>query len=134
MREQVAQLTGRRFLESYASDEAQYQALLNNAATVATTFQLRPGVALTADQVKALTSDIVWLVEKDITLPNGEHTRALVPELYAKVRPGDLQANGALLSGRDVTLTTTHNLPTSGQTIAGKSIAVPGNNFSKIVG
>ena len=38
VREQVAQLTGRRFLEGYASDEAQYQALLNNAATVASAF------------------------------------------------------------------------------------------------
>ncbi|NBX71205.1 MAG: S-layer family protein, partial [Actinobacteria bacterium] len=134
VREQVAQLTGRRFLEGYASDEAQYQALLNNAATVATTFQLRPGIALSAEQVNALTSDIVWLVEKDITLPNGEHTRALVPELYAKVRPGDLAANGALLSGRDVTLTTTHNLTNSGQIIAGKSITLAGDNVRNIGG
>jgi filamentous hemagglutinin len=84
--------------------------------------------------VKALTSDIVWLVEKDITLPNGEHTRALVPELYAKVRPGDLNANGALLSGREVILSTTQELTNSGQIIAGKSVVITGENVRNIGG
>lgn len=134
VREQVAQLTGWRFLEGYASDEEQYQALLNNAATVATTFQLRPGVALSAEQVAALTSDIVWLVEKDITLPNGEHTRALVPELYARVREGDINSKGALLSGREVSLTTTENLTNSGQITAAKSLALSGNNMRNLGG
>ncbi|SFO06735.1 filamentous hemagglutinin [Formivibrio citricus] len=37
IREQVAQLTGRRFLDGYASDEAQYRALMDNGITAAQT-------------------------------------------------------------------------------------------------
>jgi len=35
IREQVAQLTGRRFLTGYANDEAQYQAIMTNGVTFA---------------------------------------------------------------------------------------------------
>jgi filamentous hemagglutinin len=89
---------------------------------------------LSADQVAALTSDIVWLVEKDITLPNGEHTRALVPELYARVREGDVSSKGALLSAREVNLTTSENLTNSGQIAAGLSVSLSGNNVRNLGG
>ncbi|MEQ6352936.1 S-layer family protein, partial [Ralstonia pseudosolanacearum] len=74
VREQVAQLTGRRFLDGYSSDEAQYRALIDNGVTYAKEWGLRPGVALTAAQMAQLTSDIVWLVEQEVTLPNGQTT------------------------------------------------------------
>lgn len=61
IREQIGQLTGRRFLENYSNDEQQYQALMSNGATFAQTHQLIPGAALTEAQVAQLTSDIVWL-------------------------------------------------------------------------
>lgn len=59
IREQIAQLTGRRFLDGYASDETQYRALIDNAVTLANDWNLVPGVALTAGQMAQLTSDIV---------------------------------------------------------------------------
>ncbi|MFA5242946.1 MAG: filamentous hemagglutinin N-terminal domain-containing protein, partial [Sulfuricella sp.] len=121
VREQVAQLTGRRFLDGYANDEAQYQALLGNAVTYAQAHQLRPGVALSAGQMAQLTSDIVWLVEKTVTLPNGQTTQALVPQLYMRVRDGDLQTSGALLAASSVSLNLSGDLSNSG-TIAGRSV------------
>ena len=121
VREQVAQLTGRRFLPGYANDEAQFQALMDNAVTYAQAHQLRPGVALSAEQMAALTSDIVWLVEKDVTLPNGQVTRALVPQVYVQVRDGDLKADGTLLGGEQVKLTLTGDL-NNGGTIAGRHV------------
>ncbi|MDO9365496.1 MAG: S-layer family protein, partial [Methylotenera sp.] len=66
IREQIGQLTGRRFLTGYASDEAQYQALMMNGVTFAQAHQLVPGVALSAAQIAQLTSDIVWLVEQTV--------------------------------------------------------------------
>lgn len=102
VREQVAQLTGRRFLADYSSDEQQYRALMNAGITYAQTYNLRPGVALSAEQMAMLTSDIVWLVEKEVTLPDGSTQKALVPQLYARVQEGDLTAGGALLGGADV--------------------------------
>lgn len=121
IREQVAQLTGRRFLDGYADDEAQYQALLDNAVTLAKTLGLRPGVALTSEQMAQLTSDIVWLVEKTVTLPDGTKVQALVPQVYVRVKEGDLDNSGALLAGASVKLNLTGDLLNSGK-IAGRDV------------
>ncbi len=121
IREQIAQLTGRRFLEGYANDEAQYAALMSNAATFARAHQLRPGVALTAAQMAALTSDIVWLVEKSVTLRDGTTTKALVPQVYVRVREGDLRGDGAFISGNAVNFNLSGELRNSG-TIAGRQV------------
>ncbi|WP_281661652.1 two-partner secretion domain-containing protein, partial [Microvirgula aerodenitrificans] len=121
VREQVAQLTGRRFLNGYASDEAQYRALLDNAVTYASKWDLRPGVALTPEQMARLTSDIVWLVEQDVTLPDGRTTRALVPQVYVQVRNGDLDGSGALIAGSSLKLDLSGDLNNMG-TLAGRDI------------
>lgn len=122
VREQVAQLTGRRFLNGYADDEAQYQALMNNAVTYAKAHQLRPGIALSAAQMAQLTSDIIWLVEKEITLADGTTRKALVPQLYVMVQEGDLETSGALIaSDGTLDLNMSGNLTNQG-TIAGRSI------------
>jgi filamentous hemagglutinin len=118
VREQVAQLTGQRFLGNYNSDEEQYQALMQAGITYAGQWQLRPGVALTAEQMAQLTSDIVWLVEQQVTLSDGKITTALVPQVYARVQDGDLASSGALLAGREINLNLSGDLTNSG-TIAG---------------
>jgi len=121
VREQVGQLTGQRFLGDFTNDEAQYLALMNAGATFAQAHQLRPGIALSAEQVAALTSDIVWLEAQTITLPDGSTTQALVPRVYLLPRAGDLAADGALIAGRDVQLNLSGNVLNSG-TIAGREL------------
>ncbi|WP_247312405.1 filamentous hemagglutinin N-terminal domain-containing protein, partial [Ralstonia pseudosolanacearum] len=121
VREQVALLTGRRFLDGYSSDEAQYRALIDSGVTYANAWGLRPGVALTAAQMAQLTSDIVWLVEKDVTLPNGQTTKALVPQVYVHVKPGDLDGSGALISGQSVNLNVSGDMVNQGS-IAGRDV------------
>jgi len=118
VRDQIGQLTGRRFLEGYANDENQYRGLLEAGATFAKTWQLRPGVALSAEQMARLTSDIVWLVERPITLPDGTSTTALVPQVYVRLQPEDLNGRGTLLSADRVDLNLNADLVNSG-TIAG---------------
>jgi len=56
--EQVAQLTGQRFLAGYSNEEAQYKALMDAGTTFAQQYQLRPGVSLSARQMAQLTSDM----------------------------------------------------------------------------
>ncbi len=119
--EQVSQLTGRRFFGNFTSDEQQYQALMDAGVTYAQAFQLRPGIALSAAQVAQLTSDIVWLVEKEVTLKDGSKQRALVPQVYAMVREGDLANSGALLSGNNVNISTTGGITNNG-TILGRQL------------
>ena len=135
IREQVVQLTGQRFLDGYASDEKQYIALMNNAVTFAKKYQLRPGVALTNEQMAQLTSDIVWLVEKDVTLPNGEVTRVLVPQLYVRgVKNGDLSGEGALIVGDNVQLQVSGDLINSGTISGNNAVTLTAENIRNIGG
>lgn len=121
IREQVAQLTGRRFLDGYANDEAQFAALMDSGVAYAKAYSLVPGVALSAAQMAQLTSDIVWLVARDITLPDGSTTQALVPQLYVRVQDGDLQSGGALIAGNSVQMNISGDL-LNGGTIAGRQV------------
>ncbi|MFP5350106.1 MAG: filamentous hemagglutinin N-terminal domain-containing protein, partial [Gammaproteobacteria bacterium] len=134
IREQLLALTGRRFLDGYTDDDAQYQALMNAGVTVAKAWNLRPGIALTAEQTAALTSDIVWLVAKDVTLPDGQTTQALVPHLYVRVNDGDLTGSGSLISADRIELDLTGDLTNSG-TLAGRRVlALTAENVKNLGG
>jgi Hemagglutinin repeat len=128
IREQVMALTGNRFLGDYSSDEQEFKGLMDAGVTYAKAMNLRPGIALSAEQVAQLTSDMVWLVSQDVTLADGTRQSVLVPQVYARVSPGDLDGSGALLSGKDVQLNTTGELSNSG-TIKG---GVAGRNLVQI--
>lgn len=118
VREQVAQLTGRRFLDEYTSDEQQYQALMKAGVVYAQAHDLRPGIALSAEQMAALTTDLVWLVAQTVTLPDGSTTTALVPRLYTVARDGDLDGNGALLSAHSLDVQLDGQFSSSGRIAA----------------
>lgn len=103
IREQIAELTGRRYLAGYGDDDTQYLALMTAGVTFAEQYGLRPGIALTADQMKALTSDIVWMETQTVTLPDGSTQQVLVPKVYlAQVGANALKPKGALITGDNV--------------------------------
>lgn len=134
VREQVAKLTGRRFLDGHRSDEAQYRALIDSGVTYAKRWGLQPGIALTDTQMAQLTSDIVWLVEREVMLPSGQTTKALVPQVYARVKPGDIDGSGALLSGETLALNLSGDVVNQG-TIAGRSVvALTAENIKNLGG
>ncbi|MBJ9939470.1 hemagglutinin repeat-containing protein [Burkholderia multivorans] len=115
VRNQITQLTGRTFLPGYASAEDEYRALMTNGANYAKSFGLVPGVALTAAQMDALTSDIVWLVDQTVTLPDGSTTHVLAPVVYmAQTHANDLQPTGALIAADDVEIHTAGSATNSG--------------------
>ncbi|EOH6073622.1 hemagglutinin repeat-containing protein [Burkholderia cenocepacia] len=115
VRNQITQLTGRTFLPGYASAEDEYRALMTNGANYAKEFGLVPGMALTAAQMDALTSDIVWLVDQTVTLPNGSTTHVLAPVVYmAQTHANDLQPTGALIAADDVEIHATGSTTNSG--------------------
>lgn len=134
IREQVAQLTGYRYLDGFNNDDDQYTALMNAGVTFAKQYGLRPGVALTAAQMAQLTSDIVWLVEQTVTLPDGSTQRVLVPQVYVRVLPGDIDGSGALLSADATVIKSTGDVTNKG-TIAGRSlVSITANNVNNIDG
>lgn len=97
--EQISKLTGYRRLDGYTNDEEQFKALMDNGITIAKELQLTPGIALSAEQVARLTSDIVWLENETVTLPDGTTQTVLKPKVYVRARPQDMNGQGALLSG-----------------------------------
>jgi len=134
IREQVARLTGYRYLDGFNSDEAQYAALMDAGVTFAKQYGLRPGVALTAAQMAQLTSDIVWLVEQTVTLPNGTTQQVLVPQVYVRVQPGDIDGSGALLSADATVIKSTGDVTNMG-TIAGRSlVSITADNVNNLDG
>ncbi|MED5596360.1 two-partner secretion domain-containing protein [Janthinobacterium sp. P210006] len=123
VREQLADLTGHRFTGDYTNDEEQYRGLMDAGVSYAQQWGLRPGVALTAEQMAALTSDIVWLVEREVTLADGSTQKALVPQVYVRLRADDIDGMGALLAGKDVNINIKGDLTNSG-TIAGRNVVL----------
>ncbi|WP_128143014.1 hemagglutinin repeat-containing protein [Janthinobacterium lividum] len=123
VREQVADLTGHRFTGDYSNDEEQFRGLMDAGVSYAQQHGLRPGVALTAEQMAALTSDIVWLVEREVTLPDGSTQKALVPQVYVRLRADDIDGTGALLAGKNVDINISGDLTNSG-TIAGRDVVL----------
>ena len=115
VRDQITQLTGRVYLQGYTNNLDEYQALMTNGVNVAQQFGLEPGIALTAAQMDALTSDIVWLVSQTVTLPDGTTQQVLAPVVYlAQTHANDLQPTGALISADDVELHATGSAVNSG--------------------
>ena len=135
IREQVAQLTGYRYLDGHYNDEEQYIALMNAGVTFAREYGLRPGIALTPAQMAQLTSDIVWLVEQTVTLPDGSTQRVLVPQVYVRVRPGDIDGSGALLAGNQVRIDGKDNNLVNTGTIAGRQlVSINANTIDNLGG
>ncbi|MGX2975595.1 hemagglutinin repeat-containing protein [Ursidibacter arcticus] len=100
--EQINQLTGRRFIEGYRNDLEQYKALMDSGVKYAKQFNLSIGVGLTAQQMSELTTDMVWLVNKEFTLPSGQKVTALTPQVYLVARNSDITSRGALISANEI--------------------------------
>ena len=132
--EQVNKLTGRRFLDGYLSDYDQYKALMDNGAQYAKRLNLIPGVALTSEQMKELTSDMVWMVKRKVTLKDGSKVEVLVPQVYIVGRNTDIDSRGAVISANDVIINTQGDMKNSG-VIAGRNLThLSANNIENLGG
>ncbi|QJQ96350.1 hypothetical protein HIO72_14475 [Halomonas sp. PA5] len=132
--EQIMQLTGQRYLAGHGNDGDQYRALMNAGITFAEQHGLRPGVALTAEQMAQLTSDIVWLVEQTVTLEDGSTVTVLVPQVYVRVREGDLQGDGTLIAGNSLALDVKNDIRNTG-TLAGRElVSLTAENIANLGG
>ncbi|NML30424.1 hemagglutinin repeat-containing protein [Paraburkholderia antibiotica] len=126
---QITQLTGRTFLGGYTSNLDEYTALMSNGVQSAQAFNLTVGIGLTDAQMAALTTDIVWLVNQTVTLPDGTTQTVLVPKLYlAQSNTVDLQDSGALVAGHSVSLNSTGDVTNSGHVAGDVATTVIGNN------
>ncbi|WP_420703650.1 hemagglutinin repeat-containing protein [Escherichia albertii] len=134
IREQVVNLTGQRFLDGYGSDEEQFKALMDTGIAFGKQYNLKPGVALTAEQMALLTSDIVWLVNTTVTLPDGSTQTVQVPQVYARVKPGDVNSAGALIAGRDMVMKLDGDLFNSGKLAGKQAVQLSADNIHNQAG
>ncbi|KER03276.1 hemagglutinin repeat-containing protein [Photorhabdus temperata] len=130
VRDQITQLTGHRYLAGHNNDEAQFKALMEAGVAFGKQQQLTPGIALSPAQMALLTSDIIWLTNRTVTLSNGSTQTVTVPQVYARVHKGDLTGDGALLSGHNVILNSRGDITNSG-TISGREVTqLTANNLT----
>ena len=126
--EQINQLTGRRYLEGYQNDLEQYQGLMNNGVHYAKKLNLVPGVALTEKQMSELTTDLVWMVNEEVTLPGGKKLNVLTPKIYLASNRAQVAPTGAVISGDSIVAKVT-SMNNEGTLIASDLVNVYGQDL-----
>ncbi|WP_426133448.1 hemagglutinin repeat-containing protein [Pseudomonas sp. PWP3-1b2] len=134
--------TGQRFIDGQTSDMAMFKYLMDNAYGSQQALNLSVGVSLTAEQVAALTHDIVWMENATVA---GQ--QVLVPVLYLAQANNRLAPNGALITGSDLslvsgtdlnnvgTLRATNNLAASaGRNMVNSGLTEAGNRLDLLAG
>ncbi|MEQ4618270.1 MAG: hemagglutinin repeat-containing protein, partial [Corticimicrobacter sp.] len=132
--EQVMLATGQRFVGDYTDNESQYKALLGAGVDFAHKLGLNVGTALTDEQLRHMTSDMVWLVEQTVTLPDGTQQQVLAPQVYLAVKPGDLRGDGTLIAGRDTSIRVDGDAVNTGTVGARNAVVVEAGNIRNTVG
>ena len=118
IRDQVVAQTGRQFLQGQASEAAQFQALMQQAAGQAAPLGLKFGKGLTPEQIARLEQDLVWMVEEDVG-----GTPVLVPVVYLARSTRQAVISGAVIEALDLRIRTAA-LENAGGTIRGGKVEI----------
>ena len=128
LRNQIIQLTGKTYLDGFTNTEDEFHALMDSGIAYAKEFHLTPGIALTKEQMAALTSDIVWLETTTVTV-NGKTYDVLYPHVYLKAgSEKKIAADGSLISANQLVMEAKNQLANSG-VLMGNSILMQGKDI-----
>ena len=123
---QILSATGKPYLEGYTDNESEYKALLEAGISYGKKYKLTPGITLSEEQMKAITTDMVWLETKTVVV-NGQPQQVLYPKVYlAKQSAKQIDAMGAVVSGKSIIANTDSAFKNSGNMMA-DSIVVQAN-------
>jgi len=123
IRSQILNQTGRQYLGDYTDDMTQYKALMDAGLAYAKATGLAPGVSLSPEQVAALTSDMVWLKTKTVTVDGKEET-VIYPKVYLRGHDDlTLTADGSLISANTLVIQTKEAVRNAG-TLFGKTVQI----------
>ena len=126
--EQINQLTGRRYLDGYQNALEQYKGLMDNGIRYAKQFNLVPGVGLSKEQMAELTTDLVWMVNQEITLPSGKKLNVLTPKIYLASNRTQVTPTGSVISGDSIVGSVT-NMTNEGTVLAANLVNLHGQNL-----
>ena len=112
--EQIVSATGKQYLEGYTDNEAEYKALLEAGIAFGKTFKLAPGIALSKEQMEAITTDMVWLETKTVVV-DGKAQQVLYPKVYLAKQPAkSIDAMGGIISGKAIVSNTNADILNQG--------------------
>lgn len=120
VRDQVLALTGQTVTSDYRSAQEQFEQLFAAGIEYSKAFNIALGSHLSAEQMAALTRNIVLMETREVA---GQ--TVLVPVVYlVGVKPGDLQANGALIAAENITLTDVQGFTNQGAIKASNDLQI----------
>ena len=112
--DQIVSATGKQYLEGYTDNEAEYKALLEAGIAFGKAFKLAPGIALSKEQMEAITTDMVWLETKTVVV-DGKAQQVLYPKVYLAKQPAkSVDAMGGIISGKAVVSNTNADILNQG--------------------
>ena len=112
--EQIVSATGKQYLEGYTDNEAEYKALLEAGIAFGKAFKLAPGIALSKEQMEAITTDMVWLETKTVVV-DGKAKQVLYPKVYLAKQPAkSVDAMGGIISGKAIVSNTNADILNQG--------------------
>ncbi len=112
--EQIVSATGKQYLEGYTDNEAEYKALLEAGIAFGKAFKLAPGIALSKEQMEAITTDMVWLETKTVVV-DGKAQQVLYPKVYLAKQPAkSVDAMGSIISGKAIVSNTNTDILNQG--------------------
>ncbi len=125
---QITSLTGKAVLGPYTDTQSLYEALLAAGASLAGSLNLPLGMALSADQVAALTSNVI-IMQTEVV----DGQSVLVPVVYlAKASQQDM--NGPLIAATDIDLKNTQTFNNSGTVQASNTLSIQGQQINNAFG
>ena len=112
--EQIVSATGKQYLEGYTDNEAEYKALLEAGIAFGKAFKLASGIALSKEQMEAITTDMVWLETKTVVV-DGKAQQVLYPKVYLAKQPAkSVDAMGGIISGKAIVSNTNADILNQG--------------------
>ncbi|WP_425117376.1 hemagglutinin repeat-containing protein [Burkholderia anthina] len=128
VRNQVTQLTGKAVLGPYTDLQGMYQSLMAAGAELSKSLNLPLGMSLSAQQVAALTSNVIIMQTETV---GGQ--QVLVPVVYL-AKADQQNANGPLITAGNIDLKNTQVFTNSGTVKADTTLALQGKQIDNAFG
>ena len=126
----VARSTGYRYLKGYHDDASQFAALTAAGNSFRERYQIAPGVSLTAEQAKHLDQDMILMVDRTFTLPDGRQVTRQVPQLYARIQPDELDTSRPTIGANSINFSGSGKLSNNGSIGGRDSLSLQYQNIS----
>ncbi|WP_392406573.1 hemagglutinin repeat-containing protein [Cardiobacterium hominis] len=126
----VARNTGYRYLKGYHDDASQFAALTAAGNSFRERYQIAPGVSLTAEQAKHLDQDMILMVDRTFTLPDGRQVTRQVPQLYARIQPDELDTSRPTIGANRIDLSGSGTLNNNGSIGGRDSLSLQYQNIT----